>query len=104
MPWAAEHVLGQRLVHAQRRRQHAGADVGHAGQLEQALHGAVLAHRPVEQRQHDDLLAGAGGRTAGSGSISGRPSATTVGGGQRGGAGLEGGDGVAGRRPTARRG
>ena len=30
-----------------------GADVGHAGELEQALDGPVLAERPVQDRQHD---------------------------------------------------
>ena len=32
---------------------HAGADVGHVGQLEQALHGAVFAVGPVQHRKHD---------------------------------------------------
>ena len=53
MPCWAEHLLGHRLVHGQRRAEHAAADVGHVGQLEQPLHGAVLAQRSVQQRQHD---------------------------------------------------
>ena len=42
------HVLEDDLVHAQRGRQHAGADVRHVEQLEQALDGAVLAERAVQ--------------------------------------------------------
>ena len=39
--------------------EHAGADVPDAGQLEQALDGAVLAERPVQQREdHVDLAEG----------------------------------------------
>ena len=30
-----------------------GADVGDAGELEQPLHGAVLAERAVQHREHD---------------------------------------------------
>ena len=54
-----QHLLGHRLVHRQRRAEHARADVGDVGQLEQALHRAVLAHRAVQQR-HDDGVHGAG--------------------------------------------
>ena len=43
-----QHLLEHDLVHAQRRGEHAGADVGHVEQLEQALDGAVLAERPVQ--------------------------------------------------------
>ena len=58
-----EHLLGHRLVHRQGRPEHASADVGDVGQLEHPLHRAVLAHRAVQQRQHDgDLVVGAGGR------------------------------------------
>ena len=55
-PVGGQHLLGHRLVHRQRRAEHAGSDVGDVGQLEQALHGAVLTHRPVQQRQHDRPL------------------------------------------------
>ena len=41
----------------------AGADVRHAGQLEQALHRAVLAEGPVQHRE-DDVDAGERGRDA----------------------------------------
>ncbi len=53
-----EHLLGHRLVHRQRRAEHAGADVGDVGELEEALHRAVLAHRAVEQGQDDGRLGG----------------------------------------------
>ena len=36
--------------------EHPGADVGDAGQLEEALHRAVLAHRAVEEGEHHHLL------------------------------------------------
>ncbi len=45
--------LGHRLVHAQRRREHPTAHVGHIGQLQHSLDSAVLAVRAVQQRQHD---------------------------------------------------
>src|ERR1019366_7428693 len=38
---------------ADRRREHARADVRHVGELEQPLHGAVLAVRTVEHGKHD---------------------------------------------------
>jgi len=47
-----EERLHDRLVHADGRPQHAGPDVGHVGELEQALHGAVLAVGAVEHRKH----------------------------------------------------
>ncbi len=53
----AQHRLAQVLVHGERRSGHAGAHVGHAGQLEEALHGAVLAEGPVQQREDDVDLA-----------------------------------------------
>ena len=53
-----EHLLGHRLVHRQRRAEDARADVGDVGELEEALHRAVLAHRPVEQGQDDGRLGG----------------------------------------------
>ena len=49
--------LHEGLVHADRRGQHAGADVAHAGHLQQALEGAVLAPRAVQQREHHVDLA-----------------------------------------------
>ena len=49
-PAVAEHRLEEVLVHAERRRRDAGADVRHAGELEQALHRAVLAERAVQDR------------------------------------------------------
>ena len=62
----AQHRLEEVLVHAERRAEHARADVGHACELEQALHRPVLAERPVQHREDDvdvgerrrDLLAG----------------------------------------------
>jgi hypothetical protein len=56
-----EHLLGHRLVHRQRRPEHPTADVGDVGQFEHPLHRAVLAHRSVEQGQHDRRAAGCGG-------------------------------------------
>ena len=53
MSVGAEHLLGHRLVHRQRRAEHPGAGVRDVAELEQTLHRAVLAHRAVEQRQHD---------------------------------------------------
>ena len=51
-----EHDLHVRLVHADRGGEHAGADVPDAGHLEHPLDGAVLAPRPVQQREdHVDL-------------------------------------------------
>ena len=58
-----EHQLHRRLVHADRRREHAGADVGHVGELEQSLHRAVLAVRAVQHRK-DDVERDAGDRPA----------------------------------------
>ena len=52
-PLRREHQLHRRLVHADRRREHAGADVRHVGELEQPLHRAVLAVRTVQHREHD---------------------------------------------------
>ena len=46
------HLLEHDLVHAQRRRQHARADVRHVEQLEQPLDRAVLAERAVQDREH----------------------------------------------------
>ena len=52
-PARGEHQFHRRLVHADGRGEHAGADVGDVRELEQALHGAVLAVRPVQHREHD---------------------------------------------------
>jgi len=49
----AHHRLEDVLVHAQRRGEHAGTHVGNAGELEQPLHRAVLAERPVQDREDD---------------------------------------------------
>ena len=44
--------VGHGLVHADSACQHAAAHIGDAGQLQQALHGAVLAPQAVEHRDH----------------------------------------------------
>ena len=49
----AMSVLEHDLVHAHRAGQHARADVGDVEQLEQALDRAVLAERPVQDREDD---------------------------------------------------
>ena len=74
MPVGREHLLGHGLVHAQRRAEHAAADVGHAGQLEQALHGAVLAQRAVQQREARRPARPVGRASAPAGSTAGRRS------------------------------
>ena len=56
-PGAAQHHLHVVLVHADRGREHPGADVADAGHLEQPLERAVLAERAVQQREHDVDLA-----------------------------------------------
>ena len=61
-PAVAQHRLEQVLVHAQRRRSDTGADVRHSRELEEALHRAVLAERPVQDRQDDVDLTECGGR------------------------------------------
>ena len=48
-----EHRLEQVLVHAQRGRRDACADVGDACQLEEPLHGSVLPVRAVEDGEDD---------------------------------------------------
>jgi len=45
--------VGHGLVHADGACQHAAAHIGDAGQLQQALHGAVLAPQAVEHRDDD---------------------------------------------------
>src|SRR4029079_13459646 len=57
----AHHGLEDVLVHRQRRAEDARADVGHPRELEQALHRAVLAERPVQDRKDDVALAERGG-------------------------------------------
>ena len=52
-PLARNSDLHHRLVHADRRREHAAADVGDVGQLEQALDRAVFAVRAVQHRKDD---------------------------------------------------
>ena len=52
-PAVAQHGLEEVLVHAERGGRDAGADVGHARELQQALDGAVLAERAVQDGQHD---------------------------------------------------
>ena len=75
----AEHGLEEVLVHAQRRGRDAGADVRHPGELEQPLHGPVLAERPVQDRQHDvDAAERAGAAAVGIG----RPAPRSVDGGR----------------------
>ena len=45
-----EQGVGHRLIHAHRACQHAAAHIRDAGQLQQALHGAVLAPQAVQHR------------------------------------------------------
>ena len=52
-PLVAQDGLEQVLVHAERRGRHARADVGHVRELEQPLHGPVLAERPVQHGKDD---------------------------------------------------
>ena len=49
----AQHGLEEVLVHAERGGGDPGADVGDAGELEQALDRAVLAERAVQHGQDD---------------------------------------------------
>jgi hypothetical protein len=53
----AQDGLTEVLVHADGGGGDARPDVGHARELEQALHRPVLAERPVQDRQHDVDLA-----------------------------------------------
>ena len=48
-----EQLLGLALVHRERRREHVGAGVRDAEQLEHALHAAVLAHPAVQRHERD---------------------------------------------------
>ncbi len=52
-PACAATIFVSALVHADRRREHAAADVGAAAQLEQALDAAVFAERAVQDRDED---------------------------------------------------
>ena len=59
-PGLPEHHLHVGLVHADRAREHAGADVPDPGHLEHALDRAVLAPGAVQEREDDvDLAQGA---------------------------------------------
>jgi hypothetical protein len=49
----AHHLLEEVLVHREGGRGHARADVRHVDELEQPLHRAVLAERPVQDREDD---------------------------------------------------
>src|SRR5207247_5307192 len=49
----AQNLLEEVLVHAERRRRDASADVGNPCELQEPLHGAVLAERAVQDRQDD---------------------------------------------------
>ena len=52
MPVELEQRIGHRLVHADGAGQHAASHIGDAGQLQQALDGAVLAPEPVQGGDH----------------------------------------------------
>ena len=56
-PRLRHQLLEDDLVHADGARQDARAHVRHVEQLEQALNGAVLAERAVQDRE-DDVHAG----------------------------------------------
>ena len=79
-----------------------GADVGHVGQLEQALHRAVLAVRAVEEREHDhrDVRVDGRGCSVGRGSTAVPVALSRSGHGLRSLA--ERGQGVVGLQPLAR--
>ncbi len=62
---AAHERLEDVLVHAHRGSEHAGADVGDARELAEALDGAVLPERAVEDGQHDVDRPERGGRGIG---------------------------------------
>src|SRR5215217_3860287 len=48
-----EDRLRHGLVHAERRTQHPGSDVGHTGQLQEPLHRSVFTHGAVQHRKDD---------------------------------------------------
>jgi hypothetical protein len=52
-PRGRQQRLHVALVHRRSRGEDPGADVGDAGELQQALQGAVLTIGTVQQRQHD---------------------------------------------------
>ena len=52
-PWSRSTALKTSLSMHSAEAEHARADVGHAGELEQALHRAVLAEGAVQHREHD---------------------------------------------------
>ena len=78
--------------------EHAGAHVRHVGQFEQALHGAVLAERPVQQR-HDHGACPPDGVMAAVGSIAAPVGVEPA--GQRLGPCCECVDGTRGQGPAA---
>jgi hypothetical protein len=49
----AHHRLEKIFVHAERGGRDAGADIGHVGELEEALDGTVLAKGAVEDGKDD---------------------------------------------------
>ena len=53
MPWSRSTDLKTSLSMQSAEAEHARADVRHARELEQALHGAVLAERAVQDREDD---------------------------------------------------
>ncbi len=59
-----ERLLGRRLVHRERRGEHARVRVGDLHQVEQALDGAVLAALAVQRVEHDVGLGRQGGDQA----------------------------------------
>ena len=73
-PVCGEDGLRDGLVHPECRAEHSGTNVGHVGELEEALHRAVFAVRPVEDRE-DDVDAA---EIAAVGSTPGAPGRTAV--------------------------
>ena len=62
MPWSRSTALKTSLSMQSAEREHARADVRHAGELEQALHRPVLAERSVQHREDDVDVARASSR------------------------------------------
>ena len=52
-PGRQEKALHDFFVHAGGRAQNPGADVGQPSELEQSLHGAIFAKRPVQHGKDD---------------------------------------------------
>ena len=64
-PGLGKEALHHVLVHASRGAEHAGADVGDAGQFEESLDGAVLAKGAVQDGENDvECLLGEAGLAA----------------------------------------